>query len=322
MNATTETSLSSEALEQLRGEVRLLQQEEGLSLADIARDAGIAYGTFTPWMTGKYAGDASGVGMKVSRWLGSRRERRQTQAVLPSAPVYLPTPTATSIMETLSFAQAAPDFAVIVGGPGIGKTTSIREYEKRSPNVHVVTAEPCVASPINMLAAIAEAIGLIERSSNRLSRAIVARLRNTNALLVIDEAQHLESKALDQLRTLHDLAGCGIAVSGNETVFARLQGGDARNAQFAQLHSRVGKRLVQPKSRAQDICQLVQAWGVEPQSEVAKLLTQIAAKPGALRNLTKVMRLASMLAAGAGTAVDARLVKLAWGQLSSSAIEG
>lgn len=323
MNAHSETpQFGAEAQEQIRAEVRLVMTEEGLSQAEVAREAGIAYGTLTPWMTDKYQGNGSNVAHKVSIWLESRKERARTRAVLPSAPAFVDTATAVSIMDTLAFAQMAPDFSVIVGGAGIGKTTAILEYQKRNPNVTVVTAEPCITSPNNLLVAIAEEMGVLEKAPNKLSRAIMARLRGANALLVIDEAQHLSSPALDQLRTLHDKAGCGIAVSGNESVFARLQGGAAQSAQFAQMHSRVGKRIVQPRARARDVCQIIQAWGLDGASQEANLLKKMAAKPGALRVLTKVLRLAGMLAAGAGAErVTVRHIQQAWDQLSSASLD-
>ncbi|WP_029004808.1 AAA family ATPase [Azorhizobium doebereinerae] len=317
MNAHNPETTAKEALDALRTEVRLLMGEEGLTQADIAKEAGIAYGTFTPWMGDTYQGNNVGIGEKVSRWLETRRERKRTRATLPVAPGYLATPTSEAITNILSFAQVAPDFGVIVGGAGIGKTTTIQEYQRRAPNVHVVTGEPCLSSPNNMLAAIAEAMGVIERSSNKLSRAIVSRLRNSGALIVIDEAQHLGSPALDQLRTIHDLAACGVVVSGNESVLSRLQGGEGRGAQFAQLYSRVGMRITQPKPRAKDVCAIVKAWGIDADSKEAELLKQIARKPGALRSLTKTMRLACMLAGGAQEPLSAKHIRQAWAQLSS-----
>lgn len=320
MNDIADT-MDPEAIEQVRADVRLVMTEDGLTQADVARESGVKYGTFTPWMTGKYQGRSGDVAAQVARWLESRKTRVRTRAVLPTAPDFLETPTSASIMETLSFAQAAPDFSVIVGGAGIGKTRTINEYQRRGSNVYVVTAEPCTSSPNNMLVAIAAEMGIVEGAANRLSRAICGKLRGAEALLVIDDAQHLTSSALDQLRTLHDLSGCGIAVSGNESIFSRLQGGTAQSAQFAQLFSRVGRRVVQPKARTKDACILIAAWGIDPTSQEAALLKKIAAKPGALRIMTKVIRMASMLAVGADTPLSTRFIRQAWDQLSAGALD-
>lgn len=316
---TKDTLITAEEIAALRAEVRLLMDQEGLSQADAAREAGVAYGTFTPWMGDTYRGDNAGVAVRVRRWLETRRERARTAAVLPTAPGFIATKTAERLIGLLQFAQAAPDFAVIVGGAGIGKTCAITEYQRTNSNVHVLEAEPCHASPANMLLALAEQMGVVEKQWSRLSRAIAGRVRAAGALIVIDEAQHLSTPALDQLRAIHDKAGVGIAVVGNESVYSRLQGAE-RGAQFAQLYSRVGMRITQPRPRASDLCDLIKAWGVTGEKEI-RLLKAIGSKPGALRGMTKTLRLASMQAAVRGEPLSAPHIRAAWAQLSASAID-
>lgn len=320
MNIAVVDKVSPDEAEAVRAEVRTIIAEEGLSQTDVARETGIGYSTFAAWLNGTYKGHNETQTASVMRWLETRKERKRTHAALPSAPSFVATPTSQAFINTLAFSQAAPDFGVIVGGAGVGKTTALEEYKRRATNVFVVTSEPCHASPNNMMMSIAEKLGLVEQRNAKISGAIVARLRGAAALLAIDEAQHLSTQALDQLRTIHDLAKCGVVVCGNESVFARLQGGEARGAQFAQLHSRVGMRVVQPQPRARDICTIVAAWGVDPESPEAKLLKTIARKPGALRGLTKTMRLAGMIA-GPEAVVTAQHIRQAWAQLSAVSLE-
>ncbi|MCX5497293.1 AAA family ATPase [Kaistia dalseonensis] len=313
-------SITDDVQEALRSEVRQIIESEGLTQAFIAREAGLAPGTFTPWLGGTYKGDNVDKARAVQRWLETRQARGRTAATLPAAPKFVATLTATNILDVLAYAQTAPDFGVIVGGAGIGKTTAIEEYARRASNVFVVTAEPVLASPNNMLSALADVVTVAERRSVYLSRAISAKLRGTAGLIVIDEGQHLSSAALDQLRTIHDKAQIGVVVAGNESVFSRLQGGE-RNSQFAQLYSRVGMRMSQPKARAKDICALLEAWKITD-ARVVSMLKLVAAKPGALRQMTKVIRLATMLAAGDGAdALSEQHVRRAWNQLASTPLD-
>jgi DNA transposition AAA+ family ATPase len=128
-----------------------------------------------------------------------------------------------------------------------------------------------------------------------MARAIAKRVRDTHGLLVIDEAQHLSVLALDQVRSIHDATGIGIALVGNEGVYARMAGG--RNAAaLDRLFSRIGKRLALRKSTDSDIKALVKAWGISD-AKCLPALMEIAKRPGALRTLTKTLRLASMQAA-------------------------
>lgn len=319
MNAIT-TDIVADPHDAIRAEVRQIMEAEGLSQAAIARECGIPYGTFTPFMGGTYAGDNNRISAAVTRWLETRRARSRTAAILPAAPDFIATDTAAQISDLLSYAQSAPDFAVIVGGAGIGKTTAIEQYQRTHSNVYVMTAEPTLSSPNNMLSELADVVGVSERRSAWVSRAITSRLRSSGGLVVVDEGQNLLSLALDQLRCIHDKARVGIVVVGNASILARLQGGSDRTAQFAQLYSRVGMRITQPEPRASDICAIIRAWGVEGEPET-KLLKAIGRKPGALRALTKTLRLASMLAAGDEQPMTERHIRLAWSQLASAAID-
>lgn len=321
MNASAKDDYTAEEQDALRDEVRILMEQDGLKQTEIAKESGIAYGTFTPWLGGTYPGDNNRIARIVANWLETRRERKRTRAILPESPSFVLTETAQNIFNILSFAQTAPDFGVVVGAPGIGKTKTILEYQRRSPNVFLVTGEPTLSSPHNLLAAIAIEAGVEEKRNAMISRAIGARLRGAAALIVVDEAQHLSNQAFDQLRALHDLSGCGIVAAGNESALRRLQGGQGTAAtQFAQLSSRVGMRLTQSRSRTKDVCAILAAWGVTSKPEL-DFLKSIARKPGALRSLDKTLRLATMYARQAGDELALKHMQLAWGQLSIAPVE-
>ena len=91
------------------------------------------------------------------------------------------------------------------------------------------------------------------------------------------------------------LGPLGAALVGNEGVFSRMAGG--RGAErLDRLFSRVGKRLALRQSSEADVISLVKAWGILD-AKCHPTLLEVARRPGALRGLTKVLRLASMNAA-------------------------
>jgi len=100
---------------------------------------------------------------------------------------------------------------------------------------------PTINSVAACMGRIATAVNLpeIPVSAVKAENAIIARLHDTKGLLIVDEAQHLPVSGLDAVRSIHDATGCGLALLGNESVYARITGG-ARQAHFAQLFSRVG----------------------------------------------------------------------------------
>lgn len=320
MNSTkqaNDTGLTDSEIEAIRVKAKGIVEAEGLSQTAAARDANLAVQTFSAWLAGTYNGRNDRVAADVQMWLNSRAERKRAAAALPQAPLFIVTQTAQKVIEVLQWAQIGPDIAVVAGAAGIGKSTACEHYSITNPNVWLATMQPATATVHTMLQSVAMAIGVVERSAARLTDAIGRRLANTGGLLIVDEAQHLPAKCLDQLRSIFDLYGVGVVLVGNESVYARLEGGDGRRPEFAQLYSRVGMRLTRAKPYGADICALIKAWGVADK-EAISFLKSIASKPGALRGLTKTLRLASMLAKGEGAPVSLKHVQAAYARLSDN----
>lgn len=298
----------------LRGAVSALMAA-GLPRTEIAREAGVNASTLSLWHTGKYTGDNAKIDDQIGQYLEARAARQKAGATLPRAPSFIATPTAEAFVAALEYAQFATDVSVITGGAGVGKTTASTRYAATHPNVWLMTAEPTMASANYAMDELGEVVGITERAAAKRSRAIISRISGTGGLIIVDEAQHLSSPAIDQLRSIHDKAQVGLALVGNHTVSERL-GGIGR--QLAQLHSRVGMRILRNGPLVADIDALIEAWKVEGKPE-RQLLRAIAKKPGALRSLTKVLRVAHMLAGG--EAVQARHITTAWARVSEQTLE-
>ncbi len=268
--------------------------DNGLSQERAGKEAGISGSALNQWMKGKYQGDNEAVAEKILIWMASR-ERRSVAIQGFGKQGFIETATAQKIMNVLAFAQSAGDLSVIYGGAGVGKTTAIRHYATDNPNVWVITMRPDTASVASCLEEIGDVIGVRTGSrANRVSRDICRRLEDTGGLLVIDEAQHLTVPAIESIRSIHDATEIGLVLSGNETVYARLSGG-TRSASFAQLFSRVGKRLRLTKSEKEDVASLASRYGITGGKELSTLIG-ISRKPGALRGVVKTLRLAVMFA--------------------------
>lgn len=292
-------------IDTLRARCREIMSNEGLNARQLAAESGVPYGTLTPWLGGTYAGRNDRIADLVGRWLAARAEWRNTAGAAVSAPGYLSTPSAVTFAQALRVAQALPDISAVVGAPGIGKTMACRRYRDTNPNVVLVTGNPSIAGANTVLAAIAEALRLTERDSKRLYRSIGNKLAGGQALIIVDEAQHLNLIAFEQLRALHDEYAIGLAFVGNPTIHSVLSGGKS-GTEHAQLSSRFGFRVVQRKAEPDDVAMILDAWEIEGEAE-RKFLAGIAAKPGALRVMSKVIRLAGMLAPGGGKPTVAHL---------------
>ena len=300
----------------LHQELAALQAgDPSLTQAEISRQSGIGQARLNQWMAGRYKGDVARLERDLATWIDTYNERQLAGRMLPQAPDWVETPTADRITSALGYAQVAADLTVIYGGAGLGKTRSLKHYAETNPNVWIVETTPTTNTRGAFLRNIAWCLGhrIPKGHADILERSLIDRIRGTNGLLIVDEAQFLNEGALETARRITELAGIGLALSGNERVYAQLTGG-TRAADFAQLFSRIGKRVRLTRATQADIDAIIAAWSIDAKP-CRDVLREIAAKPGALRGLTKVLRLASMFAAGDGRAITCEDIKSAWRDL-------
>ncbi|MFK5951233.1 MAG: AAA family ATPase [Methylococcales bacterium] len=284
---------------QLRDQVVSEMEVNKLSQSRVSSESGIGKARLNQWLKGSYTGNNQEINQQVTIWLDSRKKRNQEVGKILEKPTWTETVTGKRILTTLDYAQVAADICCIYGGAGVGKTFTCRHHAENNPNVWVATMTSATSGVAASLEQIAIAIGLknYPGRASRLARAIAEKLKNTNGLLIIDEAQHLSKQALEVIRSLHDESDIGVALVGNEIVFSQMTGGGARSEGFAQLFSRIGKRVRLTKPVDGDVEPLAQAWGISDKKVIQELIS-IAGKPGALRGLTKTIRLGAMFAVG------------------------
>lgn len=312
------TDWTPEAVAAVRSQALEAQERLGITQAEMGRQVGRPGATLSAWLNGTYAGRNDAIAGQVQNWLRSLTDRARIRSGMPTAPGFLPLAAATQIVEVLHHAQHMPDLCVITGAPGIGKSTAACHYTRSNPNVWKLVAEPIHKVLRPFLEDLGAAMGLQGCGhADRRSRQITARVARSGGLIIIDEAQHLSSLCLDQLRTIHDKAEIGVALLGNVTVFGRL--GGAGQAEYAQLHSRIGMKLKMRETTRRDIEAVLDAWGVEGSSQ-RSFLTAIARKPGALRKLTKTLKIAHMLAASADRPLSLDDIRTAHSQIDDTAI--
>jgi len=305
--------------DELRHEVRRLISTEGYSQAQIARESANSPTALSQWLDDKYAGNSRNVEAKLQKWLDAKVEREEFAGTRPTGPGYFITPSSKRIMDCLAHAQFAGDMVEIIGVPGSSKTTSARRYQERNPNVWLSTMAPHAAGVVPALEEVAEALGLrdVGGGARGLSRAIRRRINGSGGLLIVDEAQHLSLQSLEEIRSIHDANGMGLALMGSEHLHGRLTGG-TRAPQLAQLFSRIGMKVHLRKVMRGDVEALCSAWGIADK-EARGYVEQVALKPGALRQATKVVRLAAARAKATNAPVTVDLLQAAWSLLGDAA---
>ncbi|MGH7006768.1 MAG: AAA family ATPase [Alphaproteobacteria bacterium] len=231
----------------------------------------------------------------------------------PRGPVEL---IVTTIMrEAAEVCQTHHLIGLVSAPAGVGKTTTWRMMAEADPaHVFMVTCDETMTTFSKTLARFQRALGrypgAYESPSDR-TDSILDWLRRKQpceydpkgVLIIVDEAQQLGVQSLNQLRHIWDCRlgkmenSCGLLLSGNPR-FATNFNGKSAAAAFEHITSRI--RIVReiPGPHPDDVLRLAAHLGVGDNA-AQQFLCDVAAKPGALRNVTNLVKQARLRSEGA-----------------------
>ena len=280
--------------DQVRAACRMAMDSAGLSIAQASREIGegVSHATLSRWLRGTYTGDVPAVTARIDAWLLTRREGDALSLAEAGLDRYAETAAATVIDETLAYAHSSKDIVLIHGPSGRGKTRAAEHYRATHSSVFYMPATRAMVTMVGLLSCLGEAIGAYPASVSAINweRAIIDRLRERNPLVIIDEAHHLRDALLDELRCIRDIAGCGLALIGNDAVLMCLR-------RCPQILGRTGIRLNLSHLAAEDVAAIAAGpLGRKPTRAELKALVLAARGPGGLHTLRRVLAEAWKLA--------------------------
>lgn len=215
-------------------ELRALMDSKGYQQKQVAQLLGVSVATVSLYLKGEYNGNVAEMDRKVSELI-ERDKAKVVEAKYNAA--FVPTLAARRGMEVMAFAHVEGEINVIYGSAGLGKTQMLKEYARRNSSAVLIEVDPS-CTPKVLLRKIAEAVGANARGvNNELLDSIVSKLKGSERLLMIDEAELLSTRSLEFIRRIHDLTGVGVVLAGMPRLLINLKG---KNNELAQLYSRVG----------------------------------------------------------------------------------
>ena len=229
--------------------------------------------------------------------------------------VYVSTPTSEHILATLMLAKEDGEIVSVSGMPGIGKTQAMERLKSIGTSVWYCQFSDDIGSVFATLTEVAKAVGITEVPSkpDDVRRQIVSRVQGTEGIILCDEAQHLNSKGFEVIRTIHDRSGVAIAFCGHLDLADKI-------ARLPQLSGRITAPLRIGAARAEDADALFDAWGLTDKRS-REFLRGFASNPTGLRRIAKAFRLARRMALAAGKPVTFEHVRKAWASLQETIIE-
>lgn len=269
----------------------------GISQSKVAPLVGVSTATISQYLKGEYKGDVAAVDKKVAEML-----ERQADKARDVNSGFVETPTAKDIFDVCAMAHSMADINLVIGEAGLGKTVTLKQYARTVDNVILIEVEPTF-SPKVLLVELCNRLGIVPSRSNHDNVTnIVDKLRGSDKLIIIDEAELLAYKSLEIVRRIHDMTGVGVVLAGMPRLRANLRG---KKGEYKQLYSRIGfVKDLSDRLPADDIGLLCQsAVGTSAFNEQF-----FRASAGNARRLNKLLRGVNRLAMLNKRPIDAAMI--------------
>ena len=285
--AKTEHSYINDLCFQLENSMK----QNGKTQAQTARQLGISKTTLSLFLSGSYAGNNEEIAEKIKQYL-SLDTVRESLAKEPE--ICLTLSNTEQILEKVHIAHATNDILLLYGSAGCGKTTALKYYAKNNNGVVYVEADVTTNSHRSILSLILESLGEQPKgATSDMMRMLIAKLKDTDKLIIIDEAQHLTTKTFDAIRALNDKAHVGIVYSGNPSILNRMYGRSAE--ELDQVHSRIGYQCPLKNNYSLNDIEMVFKKQNLPQNCI-QYLHKVSTRKGGLRVMVKQYKLAANIA--------------------------
>lgn len=262
--------------------------DTGKSQAFIARRIGLSSATISQFLSNSYSGDNEEIAMMIDSFL-YLQEMRKSYTKAPDFTDALKN--TRKIINTLDYVYANRCTGVVSGVSGCGKTTALKKYQDMMNGVIYIQADATKWSPYSILKLIAKSMNeSCKGSASDILDNLIEKLTGMDKLIIIDEAQHLKSKAFDTLRVLNDRAEIGVVYAGTPDIIQRMTVGRAKE-EFDQVYSRIEYTCnLSNRFTIKEITALFNVFNLD--NTVIKCLCNAASQKGGLRyaiNLFKVV---------------------------------
>jgi len=240
------TGEADEAIKKINNFIR----ESVLTKTQIARKAGWSSATISQYLNNKYPAGTAGESLNnITKAINEiiNQTEYKIKNKIENTDLFVKTSVSEEIFGTLKVLQSNVEMGIIQGASGIGKTYSLKRFEKENPSIiyiYVLTG----TTLMSLINEIAEKLGIreIKKSEGRRSallKEVITKLKGTERMLVFDEAQRLSYNCLEMLRDISERAEVTVVIAGQDTLYKNIMG--SNSIRYDQLIGRFGihKRL-------------------------------------------------------------------------------
>ena len=226
-------------------ELKEYLKEKKYPLSKVAKAVNMSNATLHLWINNNYKGNVKKIEDAVSKFLEIDRMREKRIKV-----DFIKTSIVEDIFDIAQTCHVENEIGVCCGNAGIGKTFAVKKYAIEHSETILIEAD-LGYTPKVLFSEIHKNLGFDGSGTiHAMLEDIIAKLKHTGRLIIVDGAEHLPYKSLELLRRVYDKAQVGILLVGMPRLIMNLRG---EKRQYAQLYSRVGISLTLNSLLKEDI---------------------------------------------------------------------
>ncbi len=229
------------------------QPESRISANAVGRNIGVSPTVISQFKNSQYPGDNIAVAQKIEAFLIREKDRKNHKEIFPDI---LLTKNVKRYVTVAKICHAEGEIGVVTGEAGVSKTCGAKYYEQQNPGA-VILIEVAVGMTSKVLASeIHKKCGFDGAGTlYQMFLDIIAKLKNSNRLIAIDEAENLPTSGLELARRINDMAHVGVVLSGLPRLLTNLRG---LKGEFKQLSSRIAIKAELKDQTEEDFKLLIQ----------------------------------------------------------------
>ena len=296
MTTSTTSKVYDEGLQEC---VREYLKTTGLSQNKLAPRIGVSGASLSNYMRRKMDGSVEGIENRLREFLQQESEAAAAQKQVEPYKLdegYKPTSISEDVYQSIRYAQINRTLVMLHGDAGAGKTKAAVKYYRDNPQSTIyIRLDPSMSG----LAGVGELLGAAldiptVSSSKQMWQAIRARLRGTNKVIIVDEAQLLKRAPMDELRILPDedeineVPGNGVVLIGNSELYERVKKGKITT----QAYTRIGLQRAYSTMRLtnEDVKLLFPMFAGEDQAKELKLIASVCRSQHSIRTAKHIVK--------------------------------
>lgn len=211
-------------------------EKHGLSQATLSRSISVSSSAISQFLKGKYKGDVESLDVKLENFMKNYNPKSTDQSdnkVVVTANMQL----SHFIINELI---ATKKLGAIYGMAGCGKTTMVREFMKEHPEAILIEAIPLMPTK-TIINEIGRQLGVQQSSTlTQMIQDIAKALQQREAVLIVDEAENLNTSSLEAIRRVWDFSSVPTVLVGTPSLISNLKG---RRGELLQLFSRIALKV-------------------------------------------------------------------------------